>query len=293
LFYFDRSAMDITLFYSFLSDKMGENPDGMTRSFKQRKLNFDNNSVNGIQNDFTNPITTPESGNTIYVKGGVGSYAVLDLFNNYIALDGNGQAIIDEDGNPEYVTDPDSNTDKIKEIDYIKKQNWLVKDAIIKLYVDKSKLKVNGLSEPERIYIFNTETGSRLIDFCEDPSRNTQSPVNSIISHLTRLQKGTDSNGDFYQIRITRHLINILNENTENVKLGITVSQNVNIEASFNNNNCSNIAPAEANKIDDDIFVPFSAVIAHEGTVLFGNTEEVPLNKRLQLIIDYTTSKTN
>ena len=57
------------------------------------------------------------------------------------------------------------------------------------------------------------------------------------------------------------------------------VSQNVNIFA-----NAVGFTPSST----EDEIIPFSSIISHEGTVLYGNGSNVPEDKRLRLEIFYT-----
>ena len=116
---------------------------------------------------------------------------------------------------------------QITELENLRNQEWLINEASLKLYVDQDKM-ISGDNEPERIFIFDTESGSILVDYF-DGTLNETNPINSVTSHLERLTRDSDENGEFYKIRITQHIINILNRGEENVKLGISVSQNVNI----------------------------------------------------------------
>ncbi|AXT52221.1 DUF4270 domain-containing protein [Aquimarina sp. BL5] len=284
LVFFDISDANLTLHYSFETDNVDEeDEDGdgditeLLRDESSFVLNFSNNIVNSIDFDFSNAtlndgVTTFERAlddqdevngeANLFLKGGEGSFAVLDLFNGMIT---------NEDGELE------------NELDFLKRQDWLINEASMKIYINQDEM-VSGDTEPERIYVFNEETGAVLVDFLADPTSNQTSPILSVTNHLGRISRDSDENGEFYKIRLTRHVINILNEDTDNVKLGLSVSQNVNIVA-----NAEGFTP---NNTEDEI-IPFSSIISHEGTILYGNRTDVPEEKRLKLDIFYTRTKSN
>ncbi|WP_299313366.1 DUF4270 domain-containing protein [uncultured Aquimarina sp.] len=283
LIFFNISDANFTLFYSFDTNEADEDDadeDGdMTELIRGQGsfvLNFSNNIVNSIDFDFANATlndnTTIESAldsqdevngeANLFLKGGEGSYAVIDLFNGMVT---------NEDGELE------------NELDFLKRQNWLINEASMKIYINQDEM-VSGDTEPERIYIFNQETGAVLVDFVADPTSNQTSPVLSLTNHLGRISRDSDENGEFYKIRLTRHVINVLSEDIDNVKLGLSVSQNVNVVT---------LAEGFTPNNSEDELIPFSSIISHEGTILYGNGVNVPEEKRLKLDIFYTRSKSN
>lgn len=127
------------------------------------------------------------------------------------------------------------------------------------------------------------ETGTVLLDYILDGSINRDAPLVSGINHLGRISRDSGKNGEFYKIRITQYILNILKGEIENTKLGLSVSQNVNIITSAIGD-----TPTTKNEI-----IPSSSIVSHEGTVLYGNGVNVPESKRLKLDIFYTSSKEN
>ncbi|WP_299435239.1 DUF4270 domain-containing protein [uncultured Aquimarina sp.] len=278
LIFFDITSANITLHYSFdteVADTDDIDDDGDTtelitvRDEGNLPLTFLNNIVNGIDFDFSTTISGElddqdmvNGEENLYLKGGEGSYAVLDFFNGNVT---------NENGESE------------NELDFLKRQDWLINEASMKIYINQDEV-VSGDAEPERVYVFNLETGVVLIDYLVDSSSNTTNPVQSVTNHLGRISRDSDEKGEFYKIRLTQHIINILNDDTDNVKLGLSVSQNVNISA-----NAEGFIPANT----DEEIIPFSSIISHEGTILYGNGTNVPEEKRLKLDIFYTESKSN
>jgi len=231
--------------------------------------------ANFIENDIPSNIATdiensyqPQTGSeSLYLKGGEGAIALVDLFGE------------DSDG--------DGQSDALTEI--INNRS-LINDAILEFYVDQD-LVTAGIKEPERIIIYNFETGNLLLDF----DVNDQSPsINNNLTHLGRLERVNDNDlstaGIKYRIRITTHLNAIISdalnddipesEKLANNRLAIAVSQNVNnlgVSRVRDQNN-----PIEIERILE------STAISHEGTVLHGNLSP-NVDKRPKLTIYYST----
>ena len=105
----------------------------------------------------------------------------------------------------------------------IKSQKLMVTDASLLLYVDNS---VSYTKEPERLFIYNTQTGAVLVDYQYDPTSNADLSTYSYLYHLGKLQK-ENGKGAYYQLRITNHILNLVNEIGTNVPLGIVIASNV------------------------------------------------------------------
>ncbi|WP_292891309.1 DUF4270 domain-containing protein [Nonlabens sp.] len=213
------------------------------------RLNFNGNRVVFINNDFNASILSdiadsndPVNGaENIYLKGGPGSIAVLELF---------GQATTDTNGEAPALTEAIEN-------------NWLINDAYIDFYVNRS-IFAAGSNDPERILIYDYDTNRLLSDYAIGSSNG----LNSNLSHLGRLERidpdDTSTDRIKYRIRLTQHLSNIIRGDAENNRLAIVVSQNVSIVG--NNRVLNTVTPNS-----DLASIPISAAISHEGTVLYGN----------------------
>ncbi|MFC5047949.1 DUF4270 domain-containing protein [Aquimarina hainanensis] len=283
LLQFNINQADITLYYTYDKEQTTNGETTTVQEDKEFKLNFGNSGIilNGIENDFTEGILVGESvvdglidgEDNLFLKGGQGSYGILEFFTG-IAKDAEGNEITNGEGEP------------MTELEYLKEQEWLINEANIKLYINQDKIN-SGEAEPERVFVFDADTGAVLVDYIADRTNNDNNPVNSRISHLGRITRDTDDKGEYYKIRITQHIINLLNGDTENIKLGISVSQNVN-ERSIRDASVTPTSPEDQKDI-----VPSSSLISHEGTVLYGYGENVPDDKQLKLEIFYTAAKTN
>lgn len=274
LFLFDLNGTDsevlnnarISLFYTFKSLTGNETceDEGIEEFDGDINLLFNAISVNTFENDFSAEIEAAltnadvsEGEETLYVKGGEGALTIIELFG------------------------PDADANGVAdELEDLRDKGWLINEANLIFYVDQDKID-GGSAEPERLIIYDTKNSRRLIDFDFDLTSNAE-PLDAITEHLGRLERGSDGNGDFYKIRITSHLSDIINNDSINVPLGLIVSQNV-TEPAFQSLE-SELVPRPGISIED---LPVSGVIAPQGTVLFGNKTS-NTSKRLKLQIFYT-----
>ena len=164
------------------------------------------------------------------------------------------------------------------ELEFLRNSEWLINEANLEFFVDQNA--VVGLNEPERLYLYDLTNNVFLADYVLDKPGEFNLP-NSIsnINHLAPLKKDEDGAGISYKIKITQFLDNILNNDQPNVKLGLVVTQNVNV--------VSNSAVLETPQVSR---VPVGSLITPKGTVLYGPNAENE-DKRLKLRIYYTEPK--
>ncbi|NND50816.1 MAG: DUF4270 domain-containing protein [Flavobacteriaceae bacterium] len=216
-------------------------------------LNFGGNSVNFYDN---NLIDIPDGDEVngdekLFLKGAVGSMAVINLFNG------------DDEGNS-------------PELEEFKANNWLINEANLVFYVDQNT--VQG-PEPNRIFIYNAESNTLLIDYLIDQSLDTET-LETKIDHLHPLERvddEPDGQGIKYKIEITEHINNIFLRDSTNVKLGLAVTTDIGAFQSLD--------IKDADDLPEKLIA--GSVLSTKGTVLFGNntTDE---EKKLKLEIFYT-----
>lgn len=273
---FNLGAVNITIYYSFTGDDDSGDP-GEPTSDGEGSISLDLNGVRAIQydNDFgMNPIGSTafndsqnitQGEQNLYLKGGDGSIALIDLFGPDI--DGDGVA---------------------DQLEVLRDCNILVNEANLIFYVDQEALSANstGELEPERIFIYDYDNNSTLIDALIDGTTGAIGPVNTRVNHLGRLTREVEddltSDGISYKIRLTQHINNIIKNDSTNVRLALAVSQNVTID------NTALIGGTGG--IDDGQRVPLSSVISPEGTILHGSTSGDD-EKRLRLRLYYTITE--
>jgi hypothetical protein len=238
-------------------------------------LSFSGNLVNIFNNNFI-PIPVGDAINgdeKLYLKGGEGSMAVIDLFNGEIE-DSNGVLGPAFEVLKNTYRKIDENGSFIKESNGNFIMNRLVNEAYLEFFVDQSIVQGN---EPDRIYLYDMDNNTPLIDYLLDQSV-TNLTINTKINHLVplvRVDDDTNGEGIKYKIRITQHINNIIIKDSTNVTLGLVVTSNVGA-----------IDPSTLLDEDDKI-VPSGTILSPRGTVLFGNntTNE---DKKVKLTIYYT-----
>lgn len=273
---FGATNANITLYYN----KAPISETSEERINSTYVMNFSGNRVNFLSNNFSLPLSDGDAVNgdeKLFLKGGEGSVALIDLFGGTNLDDIPGDNLFEEfkkdfletNENGDFVLNDEGNV----------KPKRLINEANIVFFVDQ---ELTDGQEPERVYLFDAKNNSVLLDFVFDVS-NTSSPLNSKLIHSSRLiREGNEPSGQGikYKIRITEHINNLLLRDSTNVKLGLAVTGNINLEESFLQRNILTTNES-INK------VPISSIISPRGTVLYGNntTDE---SKKLYLEIFYS-----
>lgn len=255
LFMFDATEAYVTIFYSFDTE---DDPD--IRDNATFKLNFNGISVNTFENQLPQQIQTAISNPNIqtgdenlYLRGGDGIISIVELFGK----DNDNNGVADE-------------------LETLRDKKWLINEANLIFYVNQD-LMVGGATEPERIVIYDLKNSNVLADYNLDTTNGLEA-INALTNHYGRLERGSDGNGEYYKLKITHHISNLINKDSTNVPLGIVVSQNV----------LTRTTSKLQNPMEPELEqVPTSSVVSPEGTILYGNASSNQ-EKRLKLQIYYT-----
>lgn len=259
---FANTNSNITMYYSY--DSTTEEGKRLSStysfSFSGKRINF----ISDLELSIPGGNET-DGDEKLYLKGSQGTLAVVDLFKGMIQ-------------------DPETGLD-VPELEYFrsKKGKWLINEANLVFYVDQAS--VINLTEPDRLYLYDLENGRPLIDYFADLS-NTITPVNSRIHHLGKLERVDDDpngKGIRYKFKITEHINNILANDSTNVKLGLAVSSNVNLEG-------TSTQPSVLTTDDLINKSPVSSLVTPLSTILYGNNAAVE-EKKVYLEIFYTEPK--
>lgn len=254
----------ITIKYKqFETAPTAENPNPDIED-KTYVLNLNGKSVGFFENQST-LVQNPDN---LYLRGGEGSMAIIDLFGP--DNDNNGVA------------------DKLEEL---RANKWLVNDASLTFNIDNESMGLTS-EEPKRIYLYDLKNKRPLIDYYSDqnsPSSNpkySKSVFGGIIKELETNGLGSVKRGTSYKIRITNHIRGLINNpDSTNVRLGLVVTESINEVA---NKKVKTTIPTY--NISE---LPSASIINPLGTILFGSGANVPLDKRLQLKIYFTKPKQN
>jgi hypothetical protein len=245
--------------------------DGADRVQTTYTFNFTGNRVNFISNDFTIPNGNETTGDeNLFLKGGQGSIAEIKLFGG-------------DDLDPDNLAD---NTFELFKKEFVETDDngnfvsskKLINEANLVFYVNQNE--VNG-GEPNRIYLYDMNNNIALTDYFFDTA-NTLFPEFSRSNHLVPLERENNEAsgaGVKYKIRITEHLNNLILRDSTNVKLGLAVSINVNLEGSS--------VQYDLLSDNDEDKVPVSSILTPRGTVLYGNNT-LEEEKKLYLEIFFT-----
>lgn len=262
----DLSQVEIEMTYEYIDPDAGIGSDPIEDTVK---LSFSGNSVNTFNNNFS----FTEDSDKLYLKGGEGSMAIINLFSG---LD-------------------DDNDGVSNELQELREKNIVINEANLEFFVDQNAMQSPD-NEPERIFLYDIDNNTVLLDYQID-NTSSSDPSNSRINHLGKLERDDLGNGVKYNIRITEHVTNLVRKDSINVNLGLLVSNNVNFLGGSDLKTPVVIGSDDAivnsdsdpnNDEKNDIYsVLSSSVNAHRGTVLF-NENAVDDTKRLKLRIIYT-----
>lgn len=186
----------------------------------------------------------------IYLKGGSGAYAELNLFD-----DENGTSVISQ----------------------IRDNNWIINEANLVFFVDQEGFaSSNSLNEPPRLYLFELETGQPLTSANDLSNSNftlRQFPIYDGV-----LERDETGRGFKYSVRITEYINDLVVRGEANVTLGLSLTSNLGQPQRL-----------EAQIADGLQFLPVFSTINPLGTVLFGaNVAPEDEDKKLKLQLFYT-----
>ena len=268
---FASSNTKLTIHYTSDNTNVGDSDTGSIDDIETNQheyvMNFSGNLINLFDNE--NPIDVglmdQSIGNeNIYLKGGEGIISTLDLFSGSIT-DDSGEEISEFDHFKQFFYDEVSD-EPIR----------IINEAYIEFFVNQN---FSNDDEPERIYIYNYEQNTALIDYFLDQSVSSLT-INAKINHLEPLVRDSldDDKGIKYKIRITEHLNNLILRDSSNAKLALGVISDV---ASVQNYKILNDSETEDKRLASGV------ILSPKGTILHGNLSP-EVDKRPKIKIYYT-----
>lgn len=244
-------------------------------------LSMVGNTVNLLETENSNMysagITNPNKINgdaNLYLKGGEGSIAVIDLFGpDNFGIDGS-------TGSPDGVAD---------ELNIIRNKGWLINEANLTFFIDRNKM--GSAPNPQRVYLYDLNNSRPLIDWVTDQSGSSFVPKNVKAIHDGIIQK-EGASGVKYRIRITNHVRNLIRRDSTNVRLGLAVTEAISLTANVKLKNTQLISGpfAQSSKFKIDR-IPAASLLNPLGTILYGNNivpSSPDYDKRIKLEIYYT-----
>ena len=268
---FASSNTKLTIHYTSDNTNIGDSDTGSVDEIEtnqhEYEMNFSGNLINLFDNE--NPIDVglidQTNGNeNIYLRGGEGIITTLDLFSGSITND-NGEEISEFDHFKQFFYD-DISDEPVR----------IVNEAYIEFFVNQNFANDD---EPERIYIYNYEQNTALIDYFLDQSVSSLT-INAKINHLEPLVRDSldDDKGIKYKIRITEHLNNLILRDSTNAKLALGVISDV---ASVQNFKILDGSESANKRLASGI------ILSPKGTILHGNLS-ADIEKRPKIKIYYT-----
>ena len=239
-------------------------------SKKEYSLNLKGNTINfyDYENDAAYQAALASSNAVIgdsrlYLKGGNGSVDYIDLFG------------ADQDGNE--IAD---------ELEELRNNNWLINEASLTFYIDKSKMNVDGVKEPKRIYLYDATNNLPILDYSVDNS-TTIDLKNNKFNFDGIIKVDENKKGIYYRIRLTNYINRVINSEdaslNKNIRLGLSLTENINISTNGFLTSPISLGSQQTS------FIPISSVMNPLGTVLYGsNVAPINEDKKLKLQIFYT-----
>jgi hypothetical protein len=250
----DIAKGKITIYYK-------NGPDA-TRVNQTMLLNFASKvSLLNTQNNATNTAyaALPDVGNKatgdpkLYLKGGEGAMAVISIFN-----------------------DP-------KELEALIASKVKINEANLVFNIDTETMK--NSDEPNRVYLYDLTNNVPIADYFSDRTKDDNYPKKGKSIYGGALKRiATNGKGISYKINITNHLRNIIQNGAANVKLGLVVTEDINIVT-------NNVWKTPVKLDVNDLEIPASSVMNPLGTILYGTaipSSDSNYDKRLKLQIYYT-----
>jgi hypothetical protein len=279
----------ITVTYSVLTNRKDSTGAYILDEFGHRErsektivLNLAGNTVNLFENEYNagyiSGVTNvdPVNGDSrLYLKGGAGSMAIIDLFGSADAYH-----YVDNDNDSETPNVIASGANGVPdELDDVREKKWLINDASLTFFMDEAAM--GSAHQPLRVYLYDLTNRRPLLDYTTDVTTVSGFPKFNKYIHGGLLEKNEDGSRKRYTVRITNHIKNLVKADIDstNVRLGLVVTENI--------GNVSNVKlKTQVSTIIDR--VPAAAVSHQNGVILYGNTPDVPDDKKLKLRIYYT-----
>lgn len=263
----DFSKGDVTIYYK--QDKVEGIPT--TKEMASLTLNMTGNTANTYDNtDTYNATPRPTTGGNdkLFLKGGQGCMALIDLFTNQNQFDA-----------------------------FIAKKNVIVNDATLYFTVDNTA----NLNAPLRVYLYDVDNNTPLLDYYADITINSaDTRLNKYIFGGIFERYDVVTNAKRYKIKVTELVRNIYknytSDNKVKVRLGLVVTDNINNVnlRSLKKTGDTDLSAFDYKGNDKPLkYLPVASVTQASGVVLYGNLPSTDPNydKRIRLEVNYTETK--
>ena len=170
------------------------------------QLGVSGNAVNTLITENYGPqvlqaLDNGENASRLYLKGGPGTYAEINLF--------------EEDGGESVV-------------EQIRSQNWVINEANLIFYIDRDQLDAAGSAiEPPRLYLYNTENKFPLINTLTEQTDLESSSLFGAYLNFDGIIEKSNGKGVQYSVKITDHINNMVVRDSTNATLALTLTTNI------------------------------------------------------------------
>jgi Domain of unknown function (DUF4270) len=256
----DFTKGDVTIYYKQDKVKINDTlpvPDAKDREIKSLVMTMTGNTVNLYNNNYKstylNALNTasPTAGDDkLYLKGGEGSVAYIDISK--------------------------------ADLDKYKKKNYLINEATLTFTIDDMAMK--DAPEPDRIYVYNAVRNTPIVDYYVDGTTVASNPKQDKYIHGGIIEKSAIGRGVQYKVRITEHLNRIINKDSTNYRLGIAVTDDIREIRSLRTRKLLPTTPPNPLVY---VLAPLSTVVSPFGTVIYGS-KFPDETKKIKLNIYYT-----
>lgn len=206
LFFLDLSNAQIEVYYHYDKIEDGET-EVATSSFNLSLLAGSSTSgvVGNAINTFVNEdypaeiagaMDTSDNASRIYLKGGAGSFAEIQLFEDEA------------------------------EINLIKANNWVINEAHLIFYIDQDAVGTIG-QEPPRLNLYNAETNLPLYNSVTEI--NSEDTALGVFLNYDGIIEKSGERGLKYTVNITEHINNIVIRDSINATLGLQVTSDIRV----------------------------------------------------------------
>ena len=258
-----------------------------TRIRRSITLKMTGNCLNTLNNEFVNPVSpdVTNGDSELYLKGGNGSMAVIDLFGKQdVRKYVDGVSVSGSNGVPDELDDLRNPSNG---------QPMMVNDASLSFFVKQSAM--TGAPEPNRVYLYDLNNNRPIIDYYYDNTTGSSPKYNKYV-HGGILVKSdgvvvNEANGDRgykYSVKLTNHIRNLIRNDSTNVRLGLVVTESITSTTNVYLKNPFAFTDDSSSKAVK--YFPTMAVANPLGTILYGSKQgtDNPDNKRVKLRIYYT-----
>lgn len=260
-----------------------------TRVRRTLNLNLSGHTVNVLDNENLYPgYTTPNAvagDSNLYLKGGDGSMAIIDLFKKEDLYQYNAAGV--KDYTPNNVYD---------ELDELRQKKYLINEASLTFHVNTNLLG-NSAAEPNRIYLYDLNNKRPLIDYYIDGTTRTSPKYNKFIHDgILRKSDGNvvvQSNGErgtTYKIKLTNHIRTLIsNKDSTNVRLGLVVTESIGVVNNYYLSSPFTTVTSTGSFLTK--YIPMMSIVNPLGTILYGSNIPVTdpnYDKRIKFQIYYT-----